>query len=370
MPANLSPEYKNAEAAFRQAREPKQRLDCLREMLRTIPKHKGTERLQADIKSRIKQLTEELSAPRKGASRSGPVQSVRPEGAAQVALLGAPNSGKSALHARLTGSHAEVGPYPYTTREPQPGMLPYQDIHFQLLDLPPLSREHPLPWIGNTLQTADAALLVVDLGDPACVENVLTVRGLLADKHVTLLDSPALAPGRRANGPKNSPKNGPENSPEDGPEGGPASSPESNDDGFGDPFAIRLPTLLVATKADAIPGIHEELEVLEELIGARYPAQVVSVESGGGLEGIAPWLFETLGIVRVYTKAPGRPCDKDQPFTVRRGDTVRDVATLVHRELAGRLRYARLWGESGQFSGQQVGRDHPVADGDILELHA
>jgi ribosome-interacting GTPase 1 len=146
MPANLSPEYKKAEAEFKQAREPRERLRCLREMLRTIPKHKGTEHLQADIKTRIKQLTEELAGPRKGGARTGPIHAIRPEGAAQVALIGPPNAGKSTLHARLTGSHAEIAPYPYTTKTPLPGMLPCWDIHFQLVDLPPVSADFMESW--------------------------------------------------------------------------------------------------------------------------------------------------------------------------------------------------------------------------------
>jgi ribosome-interacting GTPase 1 len=136
MPANLSPDYKKAEQAFRAARDEHERLDCLKEMLRTIPKHKGTEHLQADIKSRIKSLSDELSGPKKGGKRTGPIHSIRPEGAAQIALLGPPNAGKSSLHARLTGSRAVSGPYPHTTHEPMAGMIPYADIHFQLIDLP------------------------------------------------------------------------------------------------------------------------------------------------------------------------------------------------------------------------------------------
>ena len=123
MSANLTPEYRKAEAAFKKARDPRDRLDCLREMLRTIPKHKGTERLQADIKTRIKQLTDELATTKKGGGRHRPSYAVRPEGAAQIPLIGAPNVGKSALHARLTGSHAEIGPYPFTTSTPLPGSV-------------------------------------------------------------------------------------------------------------------------------------------------------------------------------------------------------------------------------------------------------
>ncbi|MGB9331481.1 MAG: GTPase [Steroidobacteraceae bacterium] len=136
MPANLSPEYRNAEQAFRAAREARERLDCLKEMLRTIPKHKGTERIQADIKSRIKQFSDELIGPRKGPAPVGSAHSVHREGAAQVGLIGPPNSGKSSLHAILTGSRAEIGPFPYTTRAPPPGMLTFEDIAFQLVDLP------------------------------------------------------------------------------------------------------------------------------------------------------------------------------------------------------------------------------------------
>src|SRR5919201_4008125 len=186
MPANLTPEYRAAEAAFRKARDPRERLDRLREMLRVIPKHKGTDHLQGDLKRRIKALAEELERPDKGGARSGPPLVIRPDGAAQLVLIGPPNTGKSALHVRLTGSGAHVAPYPFTTVHPEPGMMSHDDIHFQLVDLPAVSPEHPLPWLANTLGTADAALLVVDLADPANVEQVELVHAVLREKRVTL----------------------------------------------------------------------------------------------------------------------------------------------------------------------------------------
>ena len=338
MPTNVTADYKKAEDAFRKAREPRDRLECLREMMRTIPKHKGTEHLQADIKSRIKQLTEELSAPKKGGRRSGPSHVIRPEGAAQVALVGPPNSGKSSLHKRLTGSRTEVAPYPFTTHLPVPGMLPYEDINFQLLDLPAVSGEFMEPWFGATMQPADGVLLVVDVNDPECVEQVPALMAKLAERKIFLSERwPGL-------------------------EGETRELP-----GMGDPFRLDLPTLLVANKSDLDPD-PEEVEVLEELLGLEFPALTVSAESGEGLERLGPFLFRALEIVRVYTKTPGKPAETDKPFTVRRGDTVVDVARLVHREIAEGLKFARIWGRS-VYDGQQCGPEHAVEDGDVVELH-
>ena len=341
MPANLSPEYKAAAAALRRARDPEQRLECLREMLRVIPKHKGTDHLQADLKRRIRELDEELAGPKKGGARSGPALVIRPEGAAQVALVGPPNSGKSALHARLTGSSARVAPYPFTTQFPEPGMMPLEDIHFQLVDLPPLSPQHEVTWIGSTLQSADCCLFVVDIADPAVVQQTEDALAVLAGRRVALT---RVWPGS---------------------DRAPESALQDDED---DPFGLALPTVLLANKADLDPHSKADIAALKELIGAGFPALVVSAETGQGLGALGEWLFRELAIVRVYTKAPGKPADNTRPFTLTHGQTVADVARLVHRELAETIRFARLWGSSG-FDGQQVGRDHVVEDGDVIELH-
>jgi len=339
MPTNVTPEYKKAEEAFRKAREPKERLDCLREMLRTIPKHKGTDHLQADIKTRIKLLTEELAGPRKGGRRAGPTHVIRPDGAAQICLLGPPNAGKSSLHARLTGSHSDIGPYPYTTQLPVPGMLEFEDIHFQLVDLPPVSADFMESWLVNALQPADGALLVIDLSDPDCLEQIPVILQRLAEKKVFLTPAwPGLDRTR-------------------------AVPPPDEDD----PFRLDLPTLLIANKSDLDPD-PGEVQVLEDLLGLRFPAMTVSAETGAGLGELGAFLFRALQIVRVYTKSPGKNADTDRPFTVRRGETILDVARLVHKDVARDLKFARVWGAE-VFDGQQVGPDHPVVDGDLVELH-
>jgi ribosome-interacting GTPase 1 len=337
MPANLSPEYKAAEAAYRRAREPRERLDGLREMLRTIPKHKGTEHLQADIKARIKSMSEFLEGAKRGGAHGGPALVIRREGAAQLVLLGPPNSGKSALHTRLTASHAHVAPYPFTTQYPEPGMMAHEDVHFQLVDLPAVSTEHAVPWLAGSVQMADAALLVIDLSDPSCIEQTQALHAILDEKRVTLTDRWNRDEG--ANGLDTQ-----------------------------DVFAVRLPTLLLANKADAIGDLPDQLAVWRGLTGCRYPALAVSASTGEGLGDLGQWLFEHLHVVRVYTKTPGHPVDKHRPFTLRHGQTVADVAQLVHQDVARALRYARIWGKSG-FDGQHAGPEHVLEDGDIVELH-
>jgi ribosome-interacting GTPase 1 len=339
MPTNVSPEFKKAQTAFRRARDPEERLPLLKEMLRLIPKHKGTEHLQGEIKSKIKELTEELTGPKKGGGRGGPPTTFRPEGAAQVALIGPPNSGKSAIHARLTGSHSPSEAYPFATQYPQPGMFAHEDAVFQLIDVPSISSQHPIPWLSNTLQTPEACLLIVDLSQPGCVEALIEVVGLLRERRINLTA--------------------------DWPYGEGVGTASQADE---DMFAVNLPTLLVANKADLIEDPAGELEVLEELGGVDYPTIAVSALTGAGLEDLGAWLFDHLGIVRVYTKLPGKPPDGSAPFTIRRGETVADVVEQVHRDIAKKLKYARVWGRDS-FDGQQVGRDHVLVDGDVLELH-
>lgn len=343
MPANLSPAYKKAEQAFRAARDDKERLACLREMLRTIPKHKGTEHLQGDIKSRIKQLSDELAGPKRAPSRGGPVHVIRPEGAAQIALLGPPSSGKSSLHSRLTGSKAPVGPYPHTTQDPLPGMFAYEDVHFQLIDLPPVSADYVPTWLVNALQPADGALLIVDIADPGCAEQLETVIAQLQARKITLT-------GRW---------------PTDPPGGRPATV--DDEQRALDPFRLYVPTVLVANKID-VNSRPADVRALQELASTWFEVLAVSAETGAGLDDIGGFVFGKLGIVRVYTKTPGKSAEMDRPFTLRVGATVQDAARLVHKDIAATLRFARAWGQN-VFDGQQVGPDHPIADRDVLEFH-
>ena len=333
MPTNVTPEYKEAEAAYKAAREPRDRLVALRAMLRTIPKHKGTEHLQAGIKTRIKELTEELAGPRKGAARGGPVFTVRSEGAGQIALLGPPNSGKSSLHDALTGSGAPTGPYPFTTHHPQPGMAQVEDIGIQLIDLPPVAREHPLPWIGNALQPADGALLVVDLSLADCVTGVDELVGMLAERRIHLMGEWPRGVG---------------------------ADPDPDD-----PFAKFLPAALVAAQAELIDDVEGEAEVLLELLDMELPILQASV-ANQEFEHVGRWLFDALGVVRVYTESAAKKGD-DRPYTIRRGQTLADVAALIHKDFVRDLKFARLMRPG--YPDRRIGRAFPLRDGDRIEIH-
>ena len=216
-------------------------------------------------------------------------------------------------------------------------MFPFEDIHFQLVDLPPVSADFMESWLSATLQPADGALLVVDISDPECVDHIPAITTRLAEKKITL----------RRHWP-----------------GLDGHVEETNDE---DPFRIELPTLLLANKSDLDPG-SAEVEILQDLLGIEYPALTVSAKTGEGLDELGSFLFRALEIVRVYTKSPGKPPDMGQPFTVRRGGTVEDGARKVHREIAQDLKFARIWGKN-VYDGQQTGPEHQVEDGDIVELH-
>lgn len=313
MPANLSPEYLEAEREYREARTPAEKIAALERMLATIPKHKGTEKLQADIKRRLSQTRKEAQQ-KKGGAHATPFYQVEREGAGQVVLVGPPNAGKSQLVARLTNARPEVAEYPFTTRMPTPGMMNFEDVQIQLVDLPPIAPEFTESWLPQVLRYANLGVLVVDVNDPAVLDQIDYIEQRL------------------------------------------------------DGWRVRRPALLVANKAD-LPGARENFAALEELVGERYSCLLISAETGEGLDRFARAVFDALELVRVYTKAPGRKPDLTAPFIARRGDTVVDVARMVHKDFAEKLKFARLYRLDGDRDGIMVERTYLVQDRDILEFH-
>ncbi len=327
MPANLTPEYHRAEQRFRAARTPEERLEALEEMLRVIPKHKGTDHLQADLKSRIAKLRRESG---KKGPRGGFSYIIPREGAGQVAVAGPPNSGKSSLVRALTRATPAVGEYPFTTREATPGMMPFEDIAFQLIDLPPLSEQHVEAWTIDLVRHADLVWLVV--GGESALDGIDEARQVLAARSVGLY--PAGSEPPRAE------------------EGG---------------VRVARPALVVLTGLDR-SGVAGTVDAVDDLLERRWPLVGVSSTTGAGLDELKRRTFTSLDIVRVYSKEPGKPPDRRAPFTLPRGATVADLAERIHKDVLAAMKFARVWGSSA-FDGQAVQRDHVLADGDVAEIH-
>ena len=316
MPANLTPQYMDAEKRFKQAGSVEEKVAALEEMMAIIPKHKGTEKLQADLKKKMSALRKEADEHKKSGRRESFI--VEREGSRQLALIGAPNSGKSQLLRSLTNAAPEVADYPYTTRTPIPGMLIFENVRFQVIDLPPISTEYTESWVPQIIRNADAVLWVADLSDDDLLDRLEETGEFLARAHTDL---------------------------------------------------NQMKVFMIANKSDT-PGAAERLAILREACPGRFPLATISATAASPkeIEAFKRLVYDFLDVVRVYTKAPGKKPDFSDPYVVGRGSTVSDVAEKVHREFAESLKYARIWGE-GKADGIMVPRDFVISEGDVLELH-
>jgi ribosome-interacting GTPase 1 len=330
MAVNLPPHYHDADARYKKAQTPEDKLVALKEMWVLLPKHKASEKVQAELKTKISELTDQIEQAKAGPKKAAPGTFKFPrQGAGQVVFLGPPNAGKSLLLTKLTKAAPAVAPYPFTTREPVPGMMDHEDVRVQLIDMPPVTADHYESFTTDVTRAADAAVLFLDLSDddgPAATQAVVE----------------RLKVARRELVP-------------------PGSAPTD------DPTTYTLPTLLVANKCDD-EAADIRLEIAREALGSTYPLHVVSAERGDGLAELRAALYGVLGVMRVYTKQPGKPADMTNPFTPPIGSTVADVAGRVHRDLEDAVKSARVWG-TAVHDGQTVGRDHILHDKDVVELH-
>ncbi|MCC6510417.1 MAG: 50S ribosome-binding GTPase [Pirellulaceae bacterium] len=331
MPANLTPQYHKAEAAFRQAQSPQEELDCLQVMLREIPKHKGTDKLQADLKSKIAKLKSEVQKIGSQPTPGKIATKIPRQGAGRILLLGAPNTGKSSLLAALTRAQPEIAPYPFTTQSPLPGMMLFEDCPFQLIDLPPVTPDFMEPSTIGLVRGADLICLVIDLASDNILEDTQAVLARFDGK--TRL----------------------------------ASETYLDEEDLGVSYTA---TIILLNKCDD-PGAQERLAMLEEYVlgPLKMERLEVSATQGIGLDVLKRRVFELLDVVRVYAKHPKqKDPDMTKPFTIRRGQTLVEVAECVHRDMAATLKGARIWGKA-VHAGTTVKPDYTPLDGDIVELH-
>lgn len=326
MPANLTQQYYAAEEAYKKAVTHEEKLAALEEMHATIPKHKGTEKLQAEIKKKISIMRKEGVQSKGAGSRQEDPFLIERQGAGQVVMLGWPNAGKSALMQILTNAKTQVAEYPFTTALPIPGMMRYEDIGIQLVDTPPFVQEGIVGNFNTALRNSDMVLLVVDLSDPDCADQLAAMLDYLTEKRILRDDVPL---GVRA---------------------------------------LTLDKVLVlGNKADAAEST-EIIGVIRELVPTCPDILPVSALSGENLEELRNLVYKRLNVIRVYTKKPGKKPDMERPFILPYASTVSQLAEAIHKDIAENLKTAKVWGSS-KFDGQAVNHDYVLSDKDIVELN-
>ncbi|MCE4621150.1 MAG: TGS domain-containing protein [Desulfurococcales archaeon] len=388
MPANLPPEAKAKLAKYSEAKTPEEKLRALEEFISAVPKHKGTENILQWARRRMAELREEIESRRRRRTGGGPRIFVEKTGAAQAVLIGPPNSGKSSILARLTGAKAEVAPYPFTTQLPQPGMLPYKDIQFQLVDTPPLLLDSPESGVNNRIlglaRNADAVVLVVGLDDEDPAGTLSKLVEILEDRGIVISKGRGLVriiKSREANGIRLRGGGRLVGFTEDDLRRILASYRIYNaiveiegdvtvDDVESAIFTTRVykPAVVILNKAD-LPGARARAKEAIATAPEGVPVIVGSARTGEGLDRLGETLFKILDIIRVYTKQPNKEPDP-RPLVLPRGSTVLDAAEAIHSRLAKNFRYAKIWGPSAKYPGQRVGADHVLEDGDTIEIHA
>jgi ribosome-interacting GTPase 1 len=329
MPANLPPQYFEAEKKLRTAKSTADKIMALEEMLAIMPKHKGTDHLRADLRRRIAKLIE--ASDKKAATQRASMLIER-EGAAQLTVIGLPNAGKSQLVSSITNASPAIAEYPFTTRSATPGMMEFENIQIQLIDTPPLTGESTEWWLVNTIRRADGLLIVVDLSD-APLTQMEAITAQLERMRIGLFERNA----------------------EEGQE------EEQN------VVLSQKKALIIGNKID-LDNASPNYQALREKYGKQLPTIAISAKEGNGLDELKLKIYQMLDIIRVYTKAPGKKPDFTEPIILKRGSKLDDAAAEVHKDFAAKLKYARIWG-SGKHDGLMAKRDHILEDGDIIELH-
>lgn len=326
MPANLTPEYLKADKWFRSATTNEEKILALEQMLRVIPKHKGTDHMRADLRRKLSRF-KDAGSQQKKVGKHVDVFHVPRGGSGQVALIGTPNCGKSSIVGALTNANVQIADFPFATGAPVPGMAKHEDVPIELVDMPPITADYSAPGQVGTYRNCDLIAIVIDLsGDVAeqmavCLD-FLESRNLLPGGDTAARDEHGNAPGKK--------------------------------------------TFCIGTKSDiAQPGA---LEMVKDLCDYPFEFVEVCVKTGGGMDGLMRKIFELLAIIRIYAKPPGKPPDMADPFTLPVGSTVMDLAQAIHRQLADKLKSARIWG-TGVHDGQNAQRTHVLNDKDIVELH-
>ncbi len=328
MPANLPPQYKEVEATLKTAKTPEEKIEIYEKLLTMIPKHKGTEKIQAQHKTKIAKLKAQLQK-KPQTAKHGQGFHIERTGAGQVVLIGPPNSGKSSLIKALTNAEPEIGDYPFTTHTPAPAMMIYENIQIQLIDTPPITVDYMEAWHSELIKASDGVILILDGSSEDAPFDLEVIKERLSERNVKMV-------------------------------------PENMDIPF-EKKQFWKRTIIIANKKDKFTSAAT-LDLLKETVGFEFDVLAVSVAENTNIDLLKKKIFQYLRILRVYSKTPGKQVDHKYPFVFKQGSTLIDMARSVHKDFAENLKYARIWGK-GKYQGQKVNREYVLQDEDVIELH-
>jgi len=390
MPTNLPPEAKKKYQEATLARRPEEKIKKLQEFMSMFPKHKGTETLRAQVKTKISRLKQEITEKKQKRTgvATGPKVFVEKEGDAQIVILGPTNVGRSSLLSTLTNSKVAIWNYPYTTTEPTPGMFKYKDLQLQMVEAPALMEgsSNGGSWGLQTLtsaRNADGLILMVDLSQNPVEQFSLIIKELEKAKLLTKKPKARIEIEKKHMGAKLkfivlgklidcSVKDLTKLLKSYGIRDatvkirGEATLDDVEEAIF--EGKVYRPAIILANKADH-PKAAEKLEQLKKVVGDKMKIIAVSCKTKAGMENLGSDLFGMLDVMRVYTKEPNKKDSSPQPFTIRKGSTVFDLAKRIHSDFYTQFTYAKVWSKRLRFSPQKVGGSFALEDGDTVELH-
>ncbi len=391
MPTNLPAEARAKWVKYLEARTPEEKLRALEEYLSAIPKHKGTENLRSWVRRKIAELREEIEERKaRRAGTGAPSFFIEKEGAAQVVMLGLPNSGKSALLSALTNAKPDVSEVPFTTKFPVPGMLKFEDIQFQLVEAPAIieGASRGAIWWGSRVlglaRNADAIMFVVDLSNKP-LKQLKVLCKELSEAGIYIIK-----PRGRVRIEKTKAAQGIKVISYGRLEGCTADDVRKLLESYKIYNAIvkiyghvtlddvekaiyeRVtfkPSLIVLTKKDRVTQEYiEKVKMLISRVLPNVPTVITSAIREEGLNIIPKTIFDIVGIIRIYTKEPNSPKPSTEPMILKAGATVEDAVKRIREEFLRYFKYARIWGPSANYPGERVGLDHVLRDGDIIEI--
>ncbi|MFC2169060.1 GTPase [Acidobacteriota bacterium] len=328
MPANLPPQYFDKEKELKTAKSTQEKIAIMEELLSLIPKHKGTEKLQALFKTKIAKLKSQTQKKPTIARRDSSFH-IEKSGAGQVVLIGPPNAGKSMLVKSLTNANPEIGDYPFTTRIPLQAMMKHENIQVQLIDTPPITPDYMEVWHAELIKNAEGLLILLDLSSPNLSADLQMLLEKLFEKKITLV--------------------------------------AENQQLLLNSSIIRKRALIVGNKKD-LSSAPVDFDSVRNIIDPKFDPIQVSAFSGDNLEELKRRIFSLLHVLRVYSKIPGKKADLNNPFIFKQGSSLMDMTKAVHKDFAQKLKYARIWSRH-KYQGQKVNRDYALEDEDIIELH-